>query len=69
MSLFPILKDEKKWDNFLRETTAQAAAQGVGDVLDPEFRPKNNPDEQELFKLKQKFMFAVFNKTLKTDAF
>ena len=37
MSLFPILKDEKKWDNFLRETTAQAAAQGVEDVLDPEF--------------------------------
>ena len=46
MSLFPILKDEKKWDNFLRETTAQAAAQGVEDVLDPEFQPKNNPDKK-----------------------
>jgi len=68
MSLFPILKDEKKWDNFLQETTAQAAAQGVEEVLDPQFQPKNNPDEQELFNLKQKFMFAVFNKTLKTDA-
>ena len=37
------------------------------DVLDPNYTPGSEPEEQELFEAKQTFMFSVFNTNLQTD--
>jgi hypothetical protein len=63
---YPILKDEKQWDEWSRTVIAEANAQGVGDVLNPLYTP--GPAEKDVFEQKQIFMFAVFNRTVKTSA-
>ena len=63
---FISLKDDGAWDNWQRATMAQARAQDVADVLDPNYKP-NTPAETMLFDKKQKYMYAVFEKTLLTD--
>ena len=65
-SQFPTLKDDAAWDNWNRSTTAQARAQDIADVLDPSYIPSTQEDIA-LFLEKQKFMYAVFEKTLQTD--
>ena len=45
---------------------AQARAQDVADVLNHNYTPSNT-DEAALFDEKQKYMYAVFEKTLLTD--
>ena len=66
VSLFKDLKDDAAWDNWNRSTKAQANAQGLEDILNPAFRPDTS-DDKALFNEKQKFMYAVFEKTLLTD--
>ena len=63
---FISLKDDGAWDHWNRTTVAQARAQDVDDVLDPSFKPSGNV-ALELFDEKQKYMYAVFEKTLLTD--
>ena len=65
-SHFPTLKDEKQWDTWQRSTTAQAHAQDVDEVLNSTYKPLNALDK-DLFQEKQKYMYAVFEKTLLTD--
>ena len=65
-TLFPILKDQKQWDNFERDTRVQARAQAVDNVLDPTYVASTS-EERELFKEQQKYMCAVFVKALLTD--
>ena len=60
------LRDDGAWDNWHRATMAQTRAQDVADVLDPTYTP-SNPTEIALFDEKQKYMYAVFEKTLLTD--
>ncbi len=60
------MKDDKQWDNYQRTAGAQARAQDVAEVLDSSYIPLT-PEEKELFKEKQTYMFAVFEKTLLTD--
>ena len=45
---------------------AQARAQDLFEVLDPTFVPIG-PEGQALFKEKQKYMYAVFERTLLSD--
>ena len=45
---------------------AQALAQDVSEILDTSYKPSTK-QETELIKEKQKYMFVVFEKTLKTD--
>ena len=66
VSQFTTLKDDSAWDNWQRGTMAQARAQDVDDVLDPSFVPTSASDKA-LFAEKQKYMYAVFEKTLLTD--
>ena len=66
ISQFIPLKDDGAWDNWNRATIAQAFAQDVDNVLDPSYTP-SNLSERELFAEKQKYMYAVFEKTLLTD--
>ena len=37
------------------------------EVLDPNYTPGSEPEEQEFFEAKQTFMFSVFNANLQTD--
>ena len=37
------------------------------DVLDPNYTPGSQPEEQELFEAKHTYMFSVFNTNLQTD--
>ena len=63
---FSALKDDAAWDNWSWGTKAQAWAQDLSDVLNPSFTPTTIEDA-DLFQEKQKFMYAVFEKTLLTD--
>jgi hypothetical protein len=63
---FTILKEDKQWDSWQRSTIAQARAQDMSDVLDGGFVPTTSED-MELFMMKQKFFYAVLEKTLLTD--
>jgi len=45
---------------------AQALAQDVSEILDTSYKPSTK-QETELFKEKQKYMFSVLKKNLKTD--
>jgi hypothetical protein len=65
-TLFPTLKDEKLNDVWHRSFATQARAQDVAEILNPNYVP-STPEEQELFQLKQLYMFAVLESTVKTD--
>ena len=64
-SLFPVLKDEKDWDDWQRRVRTQATAQGVEDVLDPNYSP--SPYDHALFREQNKYMMAVFVTCVQTD--
>ena len=66
ISYFVALKDDGAWDNWYRATTAQARAQDVAEILDHTYTP-SGPAQTSLFDEKQKYMYAVFEKTLLTD--
>jgi hypothetical protein len=66
MSYFPTLKQDKQWDNWNRATIAQAQAQDVENILDPQYSP-NDLTAIALFQEQQKYMYAVFERHLQTD--
>ena len=59
------MKALKQWDSWHRSTVAQACAQDVYNVLDPIYKPL--PTEKDLFKAKQRYMYAVFERVLQMD--
>ena len=61
------LKDERYFDGFNRSLFIVAKTHECSDVLDPNYTPGIEPEEQELFEAKQTFMFSVFNANLQTD--
>ena len=61
------LKDERYFDGFKRSLFIVAKTHEYSDVLDPNYTPGSEPEEQELFEAKQTFMFSVFNTNLQTD--
>ena len=62
---FSTVKDGTAWDNWNQSTIAQAQAQDIIEVLDSNYIATTVEDTQ-LFDEKQKFMYAVFEKTLLT---
>ena len=50
-----------------KPTTYSPATHECSDVLDPNYTPGSEPEEQELFEAEQTFMFSVFNTNLQTD--
>ncbi len=58
-AVFPVFKDESRWDEWDQITTAHARSQELEDVLNPNYSP-SNMDEMRLFLEKQKYMYAVF---------
>ena len=66
MTLFKELKREKEWDQWNTQFRALATSQGVSRVLDPGFVPIDL-DDKLLFEEQQRYLFAVFVRTLLTD--
>ena len=67
ITAYPSLKDEKYFDGFKRSLFIVAKTHECNKVLDPNYTPGSEPEEQELFEAKQTFMFSVFNANLQTD--
>ena len=67
ITAYPSLKDERYFDDFKRSLFIVAKTHECSDVLDPNYTPGSEPEEQELFEAKQTFMFSVFNTNLQTD--
>ena len=67
ITAYPSLKDERYFDGFKRSLFIVAKTHECSDVLDPNYTPGSEPEEQELFEAKQTFMFSVFNTNLQID--
>ena len=63
----PSLKNERYFDVFKRSLLIVAKNHERNEVLDPNYTPRSEPEEQELLEAKQTFMFSVFNANLQTD--
>lgn len=63
-TLFPYLKDSKSWDSWHRAMQAQARTQQVSEILDVNARPPLGSAAEDLFQEKQKYLYAVFERTL-----
>ena len=66
IAAYPSLKDERYFDDFNRSLFIVAKTHECNEVLDPNYTPGSEPEEQELFEAKQSFMFSVFNANLQT---
>ena len=64
---YPSLKDERYFDGFKRSLSIVAKTHDCNKILDPNYTPGSEPEEQELLEAKQTFMFNVFNANLQTD--
>ena len=67
ISAYPTLKDEKCYESFKRSVLVTARAHDCEVILQPTFRPRGDADSLELFRLKNDFMYSVFNKCLLSD--
>ena len=67
IAAYPSLKDERYFDGFKRSLFIVAKTHKCSEVLDPNYTPGSEPEEQELFEAKKTFMFSVFNANLQTD--
>ena len=67
IAAYPFLKDERYFDGFKRSLLIGAKTHETNEVLDPNYTPGGEPEEQELFEAKQTFMFSVFNADLQTE--
>ena len=67
IAAYPSLKDERYFDGFKRSLFIVAKTHKCNKVLDPNYTPVSEPEEQDLFEAKQTFMFSVFNANLPTD--
>ena len=67
ISAYPTLEDEKYYESFKRSVLVTARANVCEEILQPTFRPRRDADSLELFRLKNDFMYSVFNKCLLSD--
>ena len=67
ISAYPTLKDEKYYESFKSSVLVTARAHDCEEILQPTFRPRGDADSLELFRLKNDFMYSVFNKCLLSD--
>ena len=65
-TLLDIFKNDRSWDSWNTTLKAQAVAQDVSEVIDTTYVPITEEDRL-LFAEKQKYMYSVFERTLRTD--
>ena len=66
-SAYPIFKNERYYNSFIRHFKATAKAQGLNSLMDPNFTPGSDEYEQQLFQDPQDFLYSVLISSLKTD--
>ena len=66
-SAYPIFKNERYYNTFIRHFKATAKAQGLSTLRDPNFTPGSDEYEQQLFQEQQDFLYSVLISSLKTD--
>ena len=66
-SAYPIFKNERYYNTFIRHFKATAKAQGLNTLMDPNFTPGSDEYEQQLFQEQQDFLYSVLISSLKTD--
>ena len=66
-SAYPIFKNERYYNTFIRHFKATAKAQGLNSLMDPNFTPGSDEHEQQLFEEQQDFLYSVLISSLKTD--
>ena len=66
-SAYPIFKNERYYNTFIRHFKATAKAQGLNSLMDPNFTPGSDECEQQLFQDQQDFLYSVLISSLKTD--
>ena len=66
-SAYPIFKNERYYNTFIRHFKATAKAQGLKSLMDPNFTPGSDEYEQQLFQDQQDFLYSVLISSLKTD--
>ena len=66
-SAYPIFKNERYYNTFIRHFKATAKAQGLNSLMDPNFTPGSDEYEQQLFQDQQDVLYSVLISSLKTD--
>ena len=66
-SAYPIFKNERYYNTFIRHFKATTKAQGLNTLMDPNFTPGSDEYEQQLFQEQQDFLYSVLISSLKTD--
>ena len=66
-SAYPIFKNERYYNTFIRHFKATAKAQGLNSLMDPNYTPGSDEYEQQLFQDQQDFLYSVLISSLKTD--
>ena len=64
---YPIFKNERYYNTFIRHFKATAKAQGLNSLMDPNFTPGSDEREQQLFQEQQDFLYSVLILSLKTE--
>ena len=66
-SAYPIFKNERYYNTFIRHFKATAKAQGLSTLMEPNFTPVSDEYGQQLFQEQQDFLYSVLISSLKTD--
>ena len=66
-SPYPIFKNERYYNTFIRQFKATAKAKGLDTLMDPNFTPGSDEYEQQHFQEQQDFLYSVLISSLKTD--
>ena len=66
-SAYPIFKNERYYNTFIRHFKATTKAQGLNSLMDPNFTPGSDEYEQQLFEEQQDFLYSVLISSLKTE--
>ena len=66
-SAYPIFKNERYYNTFIRHFKATAKAQGLSSLMDPNLTPGSDEYEQQLFQEQQDFLYSVLISSLKTE--
>ncbi len=65
-SLFKVFNDKRYWATWHLQFVSTARAQDLQDLLNPSYVPMT-PDDKDVFKAKQEYLYSVFVNVLQTD--
>ena len=66
-SAYPIFKNERNYNTFIRHFKAVAKAQGLTSLMDPNFAPGSDEYEQQLFEEQQDCLYSVLISSIMTE--